>query len=165
MALRGGSFNEMFAIFKRMAEALPSVAPPARPHRLAIICTRAGLAPGDNPAVRAAVRLGWIAASRWLGIHGSFQGLIDGRIAGTHLGAMSRAGPRWRSAEFGHQPADPRTVRAALRPWGARWRIDRVDGLLIGRWLDGLTEQPTVCSANATAIPPSRFPLICLPPA
>jgi 6-phosphofructokinase 1 len=34
MELRGGSFTEMFNIFKAMAEALPSVTPPARPRRL-----------------------------------------------------------------------------------------------------------------------------------
>ncbi|MGB2971516.1 MAG: 6-phosphofructokinase, partial [Candidatus Competibacter sp.] len=79
MALRGGSFTEMSQMFKRMAEAMPSVAPPARPRRLAIIHA-GGLAPGMNPAVRAAVRLGLDRGHLMLGVRGGFQGLIDGKI-------------------------------------------------------------------------------------
>jgi 6-phosphofructokinase 1 len=79
MALRGSSFTEMFKMFKLMAEAMPSVALPARPRRLAIMHA-GGLAPGMNPAVRAAVRLGLDRGHVMLGIRGGFQGLIDGRI-------------------------------------------------------------------------------------
>ena len=79
MDMRGGSFTAMFDIFKAMAEALPSVAPPARPRRIAVIHGGA-LAPGMNTATRAAIRLGLDRGHAMLGVRGSFAGLIDGRI-------------------------------------------------------------------------------------
>jgi 6-phosphofructokinase 1 len=76
MELRGGNFNEMFNIFKAMAEASPSVATPvSRRCRLAIIHA-GGLAPGMNPAVRAAVRFGLDRGHTLLGVRGSFEGLM-----------------------------------------------------------------------------------------
>ncbi len=79
MALRGGSFTGLFNIFKAMAEAVPSVTPPQRPHRIAILHI-GGLAPGMNTAVRAAVRLGLDRGHAMFGIRGSFAGLLKGRI-------------------------------------------------------------------------------------
>ena len=85
MALRGGSFTGLFNIFKAMAEAVPSVTPPQRPHRIAVLHV-GGLAPGMNTAVRAAVRLGLDRGHAMFGIRGSFAGLLKGQIEEMHWG-------------------------------------------------------------------------------
>ncbi|MBS1225078.1 MAG: 6-phosphofructokinase, partial [Proteobacteria bacterium] len=158
MALRGGSFNEMFAIFKRMAEALPSVAPPARPHRLAIIHA-GGLAPGMNPAVRAAVRLGLDRGLTMLGIHGSFQGLIDGRIAELTWGDVEG----WAAlggAELGTSRQIP-TVEQ-LYAVGRALENHRVDGLLIvGGWMAYKAAHSLFSERDR--YPAFKIPMICLP--
>lgn len=79
MELRGSSFTGLFNIFKAMAEAIPSVTPPNRPQRIAVLHV-GGLAPGMNTAVRAAVRLGLDRGHAMFGIRGSFAGLLKGRI-------------------------------------------------------------------------------------
>jgi 6-phosphofructokinase 1 len=80
MALRGGSFTEMFKFSthgRGHAERHP-----ARPTRAAWrSSTPAGLAPGMNPAVRAAVRLGLGPRSlSCSACAAAFEGLLAGRI-------------------------------------------------------------------------------------
>jgi len=158
MTLRGGSFTEMFQIFNRMAEALPSVAPPVRPHRLAIIHA-GGLAPGMNPAVRAAVRLGLDRGHTMLGIHGSFQGLIDGRIAELTWGDVEG----WTAlggAELGTSRQIP-TVEQ-LYAVGRALENHRVDGLLIvGGWMAYRAAHQLFSERDR--YPAFKIPMICLP--
>jgi len=78
MAARGSSFTEMVRVFKGIAQAQPT-ASVGEGARIAIMHA-GGLAPGMNTAVRAAVRFGISRGHTMLGVRGSFQGLIDGRI-------------------------------------------------------------------------------------
>ncbi|TVR61130.1 MAG: 6-phosphofructokinase [Candidatus Competibacteraceae bacterium] len=158
MALRGGSFTEMFEMFKRLAEARPSVAPPTRPRRLAIIHA-GGLAPGMNPAVRAAVRLGLDRGHTLLGVRGSFQGLIDGRIEELRWGDVEG----WTAlggAELGASRQIP-TVEQ-LYAVGRALEIQRIDGLLIvGGWM--AYEAAHLLYSERERYPAFKIPLICLP--
>jgi 6-phosphofructokinase 1 len=77
MAARGSTFTEMVRIFDGIAQVTPTVVGQGR--RIAIVHA-GGLAPGMNTAVRAAVRFGISRGHRMLGVRGSFQGLIDGRV-------------------------------------------------------------------------------------
>ncbi|MFZ1643868.1 MAG: 6-phosphofructokinase [Candidatus Contendobacter sp.] len=132
MELRGGSFTAMFEMFRKMAEALPSVTLLARPRRIAVI-HGGGLAPGMNTAARAAVRLGRDRGHAMLGVHGSFEGLINGRIEELTWGDVEG----WTAlggAELGTTRQIPTTeqlyaVARALETHG-------IDGLLvIGGWM------------------------------
>ena len=158
MKLRGGSFTEMFRIFNRMAEAVPSVAPPTRPRRLAIVHAGA-LAPGMNPAVRAAVRLGLDRGHTMLGVHGSFQGLIDGRIEELTWGDVEG----WTalgSAELGASRQIP-TVEQ-LYAVGRALENQRVDGLLIvGGWIAYRVAHTLFSERDR--YPAFKIPMICLP--
>jgi len=78
MAARGSSFSEMVQVFQRIAQVAPTDLPAGS--RIAIMHA-GGLAPGMNPAVRAAVRLGLSRGHTMLGVRGSFQGLIDGDVS------------------------------------------------------------------------------------
>ncbi len=77
MTARGSSFTEMVRVFDGIAQAEPAEG--ARGARIAILHA-GGLAPGMNTAVRAAVRFGISRGHTMLGVRGSFQGLIDGKI-------------------------------------------------------------------------------------
>ncbi len=158
MALRGGSFTEMFQVFKRMAEALPSVAPPVRPRRLAIIHA-GGLAPGMNAAARAAVRLGLDRGHTLLGVRGSFQGLIDGRIEELTWGDVEG----WTGlggAELGTSRQIP-TVEQ-LYAVGRALENHRIDGLLIiGGWMAYRAAHYLLSERDR--YPAFKIPIICLP--
>ena len=158
MKLRGGSFTEMFRIFNLMAEALPSVVPPVHPHRLAIIHA-GGLAPGMNPAVRAAVRLGLDRGHTMLRVHGSFQGLIDGQIEELTWGDVEG----WTGlggAELGTSQQIP-TVEQ-LYAVGRALENHRIDGLLIvGGWMAYKAAHNLFSECDR--YPAFKMPMICLP--
>ena len=78
MAARGSSFREMVRVFDGIAHAKP--ANPAEESARIAVLHAGGLAPGMNTAVRAAVRFGISRGHTMLGVRGSFQGLIDGKI-------------------------------------------------------------------------------------
>lgn len=78
MAARGSSFTEMVRVFRGIAQVAPEEVEGGS--RIAILHA-GGLAPGMNAAVRAAVRFGRSRGHTMLGVRGSFQGLIDGRIS------------------------------------------------------------------------------------
>jgi 6-phosphofructokinase 1 len=78
MRARGSSFNEMAAVFEGIAQVAPTGV--GSGPRIAILHA-GGLAPGMNTAVRAAVRFGLSRGHTMLGVQGSFQGLIDGKVA------------------------------------------------------------------------------------
>ena len=77
MAGRGASFSEMVRVFRDIAKVAPTQT--GTGSRIAIVHA-GGLAPGMNTAVRAAVRFGISNGHTMLGVKGSFQGLIDGKV-------------------------------------------------------------------------------------
>ncbi|MBE2294326.1 MAG: 6-phosphofructokinase [Phycisphaerales bacterium] len=158
MALRGGSFTEMFEVFRRMAESMPSVTPPTQPRRLAILHA-GGLAPGMNPAVRAAVRLGLDLGHVLLGVRGGFQGLIDGRIEELKWGDVEG----WTSmggAELGTNRQIP-TIEQFYSV-GRALETQRIDGLLIiGGW--AAYKAIYELHRERDRYPAFKIPMICLP--
>lgn len=158
MALRGGSFTEMFEVFRRMAESMPSVIPPTQPRRLAILHA-GGLAPGMNPAVRAAVRLGLDLGHVLLGVRGGFQGLIDGRIEELKWGDVEG----WTSmggAELGTNRQIP-TIEQFYSV-GRALETQRIDGLLIiGGW--AAYKAIYELHRERDRYPAFKIPMICLP--
>ena len=78
MEMRGGSFMEMTQIFAELAE--PSRVEPGTGAKRIAILHAGGLAPGMNPAARAAVRLGISRGYTMLGVEDGFTGLRDGDI-------------------------------------------------------------------------------------
>lgn len=158
MAMRGGSFTAMFDMFKAMAEALPSVAPPARPRRIAVIHGGA-LAPGMNTAARAAVRLGLDRGHAMLGVRGSFTGLIDGRIEELTWGDVEG----WTAlggAELGASRQIPTTEQ--LYPVARALETNGVDGLLvIGGWM--AYQAAHRLYSERERYPAFKIPIICLP--
>ncbi|WP_313952501.1 6-phosphofructokinase [Accumulibacter sp.] len=158
MELRGSSFTEMFQTFKAMAGAPPSVIPPARPRRLAVL-HGGGLAPGMNTAARAAVRLGLDRGHTMLGVRGSFEGLLAGRIEELSWGDVEG----WAAmggAELGSTRQAPTveqlyTVARALETY-------RIDGLLIiGGWLAYKVAHNLY--SERERYPAFKIPMICLP--
>ncbi|QOR47096.1 6-phosphofructokinase [Trueperella pecoris] len=78
VASRGNHYQEMIDLY----QTLSSPTAPERPEnskRIGIIHA-GGLAPGMNPAARAAVKLGIDRGYTMLGIEGGFPGLLDGKI-------------------------------------------------------------------------------------
>ena len=158
MELRGSSFTEMFHTFKAMAGAPPSVKPPARPRRLAVL-HGGGLAPGMNTAARAAVRLGLDRGHTMLGVQGSFEGLLAGRIDELSWGDVEG----WAAmggAELGTTRQAPTveqlyTVARALE-------TQCIDGLLIiGGWLAYRVAHNLY--SERERYPAFKIPMICLP--
>ncbi|HOW61649.1 MAG TPA: 6-phosphofructokinase [Candidatus Contendobacter sp.] len=158
MVLRGGSFTEMSRTFKALAEALPSVAPPARPRRIAVV-HGGGLAPGMNTAARAAVRLGLDRGHTMLGIRGSFEGLINGRIEELTWGAVEG----W-TALGGAELGASRYIPAVEQLYTAARVLEThgIDGLIIiGGWT--AYQAAYQFHAERERYPAFKIPMICLP--
>ncbi|MDO4887384.1 MAG: 6-phosphofructokinase [Actinomycetaceae bacterium] len=88
VSARGASYEKMIGIFETMSaptESAPGRMPqddggePRRAPRVGVVHA-GGLAPGMDPAARAAVRLGIDHGFTMLGIEGGFPGLIDGKV-------------------------------------------------------------------------------------
>jgi 6-phosphofructokinase 1 len=158
MELRGSSFTEMFQTFKAMAGASPSVMPPACPGRLAVL-HGGGLAPGMNTAARAAVRLGLDRGHTMLGVRGSFEGLLAGRIEELSWGDVEGWAPLG-GAELGttrHVPTVEQlyTVARVIE-------THRIEGLLIiGGWTAYKAAYNLYCERER--YPAFKLPIICLP--
>jgi 6-phosphofructokinase 1 len=158
MELRGSSFTEMFETFKAMASALPSVMPPARPRRLAVL-HGGGLAPGMNTAARAAVRLGLDRGHTMLGVRGSFEGLLDGRIEELNWGDVEG----W-TAMGGAELGTTRHVPTVEQLYTVARAIEthRIDGLLIiGGWT--AYKAAHLLYTERERYPAFKIPMICLP--
>ena len=158
MELRGSSFTEMFEIFKAIAEASPRTVPPARPYRLAIIHA-GGLAPGMNAAVRAAVRFGLDRGHTLLGVRGSFDGLIAGRIDELTWGDVEG----W-TASGGSELGTSRCIPTVERLYAVARALEsqRIDGLLIvGGWVAYKAAHDLHCERDR--YPAFKIPMICLP--
>ncbi len=76
MKARGGSFVETVENFRSLSTP-PAPEAPAIPGRRIGLLHVGGLAPGMNPAARAAVRLGADVGLTMVGIDGGFHGLMD----------------------------------------------------------------------------------------
>jgi 6-phosphofructokinase 1 len=158
MALRGGSFTEMFQIFQAMAEALPSVAPPAQPQRIAVL-HGGGLAPGMNTAARAAVRLGLDRGHTLLGVHGGFEGLLNGRISTLSWGDVEG----W-TATGGAELGTTRQLPSVEQLYSVARALEthHVNGLLvIGGWM--AYEAAYRLYSERDRYPAFKIPIICLP--
>ena len=78
LASRGGHYREMVDLFATLSS--PEARERSDDAKRIGILHAGGLAPGMNPAARAAVKLGIDRGYRMLGIEGGFPGLIDGNI-------------------------------------------------------------------------------------
>lgn len=81
VSARGSGYKRMIELFEILSAPFPKPAarPDGRSPRVAIMHV-GGLAPGMNPAARAAVRLGISRGYTMLGIEGGFPGLINGDV-------------------------------------------------------------------------------------
>lgn len=80
IASRGASFTDMVEIFRVLSTPPSLLEPlPRKAKRVAILHV-GGLAPGMNMAARAAVRFGLHRGLEVLGIEGSWEGLMDGKV-------------------------------------------------------------------------------------
>lgn len=158
MALRGGSFTEMFRTFKALAGALPSVSHPRRQRRVAVLHV-GGPAPGMNTAVRAAVRLGLDQGMVMLAVSNGFTGLVQGQIEEYTWGSVDG----WVSVG-GAELGTSRTVPSGemLAAVARRLEQEQITGLLIvGGWAGHEAAQ---CMADARATHPAfNIPIICVP--
>lgn len=80
IASRGRSFSTMIDIFHVLSTPPSLLAPLERKAKKVAIMHVGGLAPGMNMAARSAVRFGLQRGLEVLGIEGSWQGLIDGKV-------------------------------------------------------------------------------------
>ena len=158
MELRGSSFTEMFSTFKAMAGAPPSVISAAGPHRIAVL-HGGGLAPGMNTAARAAVRLGLDRGHTMLGVRGSFEGLLAGKVEELGWGDVEG----WAAmggAELGTNRQAP-TVEQ-LYALARALETQRIDALLIvGGWIAYRVAHNL--HSERERYPAFKIPIICLP--
>ncbi|HRF12595.1 MAG: 6-phosphofructokinase [Candidatus Accumulibacter phosphatis] len=158
MELRGGSFTEMFEVFRAIAEASPSVTTPSQPRRLAIIHA-GGLAPGMNSAVRAAVRFGLDRGHTLLGVRGSFEGLLAGRIEELTWGDVEG----W-AGLGGCELGTNRHIPGIEELYAVARAIEthRIEGLLIiGGWM--AYKAAYQLHSERDRYPAFKIPMICLP--
>jgi 6-phosphofructokinase 1 len=161
MEMRGGSFGDSFRMIKTMVRAQPH-APDPEQRRLRLgILHAGGPAPGMNPAVRVAVRVGIDKGHMMFGIRNGFRGLEAGDI--TEMEWMSVNG--WASrggAELGTSRHLPRNGHFA--DIAAQIEEHQLDGLLmIGGWAGYRTAHRML--ARAEEYPALRIPVVCLPAA
>ena len=159
LRLRGGSFSDNLATFQTLLRSLPNPPRPGQTRlRLAVVFS-GGPAPGMNTAARAAIRLGLDEGHEMLGVHGGFQGLVDGNVE--ELGWMSVRG--WTTAggcELGVNRKLPRgkdfyTIARNIEDL-------KIDGILvIGGW-SGYDASLRLVHRRE-AFPAFNIPIICLP--
>lgn len=156
--LRGGNFGALLTTFTALATAVPSVTHPARPTRLALL--HAGdPAPGMNPAVRAAVRLGLDRGHTMLLVHNGFDGLIAGEIERATWGRVDGWGSRG-GAEIGTSRAAPDAAR--FEHIAATITEHAIDGLLIiGGWVGYETAERLLRAG--IIYPALGVPMLCMP--
>ena len=159
LRLRGGSFSDNLDTFQTLLRSLPNPPRPGQTRlRLAVVFS-GGPAPGMNTAARAAIRLGLDEGHEMLGIHGGFQGLIDGSVE--ELGWMSVRG--WTTAG-GCELGVNRKIPRGKDFYTIARRIEdlRIDGLLvIGGWSGYDASLRLVHKREA--FPAFNIPIICLP--
>ncbi|MFY9262130.1 MAG: 6-phosphofructokinase [Actinomycetaceae bacterium] len=80
VSVRSGGYKEMIEVFNSISSPVEKVPEPGVASPRVGIIHAGGLAPGMNPAARAAVKLGIDRGYTMVGIEGGFPGLIDGKI-------------------------------------------------------------------------------------
>lgn len=86
IASRGDGFGSMIDIFKAISTPLDIVDPNSGERPRVGIIHAGGLAPGMNPAARAAVKLGIERGFEMVGIEGGFPGFVEGRVRSLNWG-------------------------------------------------------------------------------
>jgi 6-phosphofructokinase 1 len=158
MALRGGSFTEMYETFQALAHALPTVQHPERRFRIALL-NAGGLAPGMNTAVRAATRLALDQGHEVLAVRNGFDGLIGDELERFAWGSVDGLGPQG-GTELGTSRTVPDDVDLGLVALTiARHGIDAL--LVIGGWA-GYQSAYTLYAARERH-PALNIPIVCLP--
>ncbi|MDJ0953271.1 MAG: 6-phosphofructokinase [Acidimicrobiia bacterium] len=161
MEMRGGSFGDSFRMIKTMVRAKPHEPDPEQ-RRLNLGIIHAGApAPGMNPAVRVAVRVGIDRGHKMFGIRNGFRGLEAGDI--DEMDWMSVNG--WASrggAELGtsrHRPRGEHFAQIA-----ENLEKHQIDGLLmIGGWAGYHVAYQMRELANDHPI--LGLPIVCVPAA
>lgn len=159
MELRGGTFREAWRILRTLVRARPHEPIPGKPRRrFAVLCSGAP-APGMNPAVRAAVRLGVDKGHIMFGVYNGMQGLIDGDIE--EFDWMSVNG--WMNtggAELGSNRSRP--VGHDFYHLARNIERYEIDGLLIiGGW-DAYIAAMSI-HEQREHYPAFEIPIVCLP--
>jgi len=159
MDMRGGSFHDSFEMIKTMVRAKPHAPDPGQRRLRLGILHAGGPAPGMNPAVRVAVRVGIDNGHMMFGIRNGFRGLESGLME--EMDWMSVNG--WASrggAELGtsrHKPRDEQfqVIAANLEKY-------QIDGLLmIGGWAGYVVAHEM--RSHASDYPVLNLPIVCLP--
>lgn len=159
MELRGSSFQDAFRTLRTMIRAAPH--PPKPGHkrlRLAVIHS-GGPAPGMNPAVRVAVRLGLDHGHQMLGVQHGFKGLIAGDIKELDWmsvnGWATRGGAELGTNRFVPEGSDFYAIARSIE-------THQIDGLLmIGGWT-GYQSTHELFNRRAN-FPAFNIPMVCLP--
>jgi 6-phosphofructokinase 1 len=161
MKMRGGSFGDSFRMLKTMVRAHPHAPDPDQRRLRLGIMHAGGPAPGMNPAVRVAVRVGIDNGHTVLGIHNGFRGLEAGYI--TEMDWMSVNGWAARGgAELGTSRHLPRGDMFA--DIAAQLEEHQIDGLLmIGGWAGYRAAYDM--QSHADEFPRLGLPIVCLPAA
>ncbi len=161
MEMRGGSFGDSFRMIKTMVRAKPHDPDPGQ-RRLRLGILHAGApAPGMNPAVRVAVRVGIDKGHTMFGIRNGFRGLEAGDIE--EMDWMSVNGWAARGgAELGtsrHRPRGDHYAQIA-----SSIRRFELDGLLmVGGWAG--YEIAHKMRNEVAEYPELNIPIVCLPAA
>jgi len=159
LALRGEGFTEAYRTFRTLVRALPHEPQRGQQRLRLAVLTPGGPAPGMNPAVRVAVRLGLDRGHVMLGVRNGFQGLIRGQVE--ELDWMDVTG--WSSlggSELGTSRKVPE--RSDLYALARNLEQHAVDGLLIvGGW-QGYEAAHRLWQERSN-FPAFNLPMICLP--
>ncbi len=159
MAMRGGSFTSSFVLQKTLVRAQPhQPAPGQKKHRFAIL-HGGGPAPGMNPAVRVAARVGLDKGHDMLGVANGFDGLRSGDIEALDWMSVStwasRGGALLGTSRFVPEPTDLAMIAEQLSS-------RQIDGLLmIGGWAG--YEAAYELHARRREYPEFNIPIVCLP--
>jgi 6-phosphofructokinase 1 len=81
IALRGTGFSNAFDTLRILVRSLPHTREPTERHLRIGILNSGGAAPGMNPAIRTAVRLGLDKGHTIIGIRHGFKGFVDGDLS------------------------------------------------------------------------------------
>lgn len=128
IASRGSGYREMIDLFETISAPAPLLQGDLEKRPRVGIIHAGGLAPGMNPAARAAVKLGLDRGFEMIGIEGGFPGFLEGQLRELHWGDVEG----WAedgSAELGTR----RTIPTVDQYYKLSRAIEnaRLDGLLI----------------------------------
>jgi 6-phosphofructokinase 1 len=159
MALRGDSFQDAFRTLRTMIRAAPHPPKPGQKQLRLAVMHSGGPAPGMNPAVRVAVRLGLDHGHKMLGVQHGFKGLIAGDIKELDWmsvnGLATRGGAELGTNRFVPDGSDFYAIARNIE-------THQIDGLLIiGGWT-GYQSAHELFSRRVH-FPAFNIPIVCLP--